>query len=298
MDKLLSFLNLSTVGATRTKNDDDLVDRLNHRYTTFLFIIFAVVVTSRQYVGDPINCWTPAHFTSSYVTYTNQVCWVSNTYYLPFHTNAIPDVTKPGSDPRQMINYYQWVPMILLFQSIFFHLPFDIWKALNGQAGVDVTNVVDAGFRIQTLEYNQNREKVIQYLTKQFDQYLVSTKEYRSDTCFVRMKHFIAKRLIFVCGRRYGNYLVGLYLFCKLLYVINCLCQIWMMNAFLSNNFAIYGWEILNQLYYEESWSGSHRFPRVTLCDFKVRMLARVHTHTVQVIFKHKYRIYSNWAPS
>ena len=167
--------------------------------------------------------------------------------------------------------------------TLFFHLPFDVWKALSGRAGIDVTNVVDAGFRLQALEYNQNKEKVIQYLTKQFDQYLVSTKEYRSDTCLVRCKHFIAKKIIFVCGRRYGNYLVGLYLFCKLLYVINCLCQMWMLNAFLRNDFAIYGVELLTKLYYEESWSGSYRFPRVTLCDFKVRMLARVHTHTVQV---------------
>ena len=104
MDKLLGFLNLSTLGA-RQQKDDDFVDRLNHRYTTFIFVIFAIVVTTRQYVGDPINCWAPAHFTSNYIDYTNKICWVSNTYYIPFNVINIPE----NRQPRKMINYYQWV---------------------------------------------------------------------------------------------------------------------------------------------------------------------------------------------
>ena len=104
MHTLFKFLNLSTI-TTRQKKDDDFVDRLNHRYTTFLFVIFALIVTTRQYVGDPINCWAPAHFTSNYVEYTNKICWVSNTYYIPFDVINIPQDRKP----RKMINYYQWV---------------------------------------------------------------------------------------------------------------------------------------------------------------------------------------------
>ncbi len=284
MDKLLGFLNLSILKSERTKNDDDAIDRLNHRYTPFIFTIFAVVVTSRQYVWDPISCWTPAHFTSSYIQYTNMVCWVSNTYYLPFGVQEIPDVLKEDNDRRQMINYYQWVPLILLFQALLFHAPFAIWKALNSKSGIDVTAVVDAGCLLQCFNQKEKRNEVIEHLSNQFDDYLISTREYRSESWFTNFRHSVSRKLVILCGLRYGNYVLGLYLGCKILYVINAICQIFVINIFLANEFPIYGLEILSKWYAGvEHWSGSWRFPRVTLCDFKVRALARVQTHTVQV---------------
>ena len=114
MDKLLGFLNLSTLGSIRLRRDDDCIDRLSHRYTTFLLLIFAIIITSKQYVGDPISCWAPGHFTSSYVDYTNKMCWVSNTYYVSFSQKHIPGPEAP----RKLINYYQWVPLILLVQTV------------------------------------------------------------------------------------------------------------------------------------------------------------------------------------
>ncbi len=133
MDKLLGYLNLSTLGR-RIQKDDDFIDRMNHRYTTFIFVIFAIVVTTRQYVGDPINCWAPAHFTKNYIDYTNKICWVTNTYYIPIEVMAIPE----SREPVRRINYYQWVPIILFIQSLFFQLPHIIWKTYNGRTGVDV----------------------------------------------------------------------------------------------------------------------------------------------------------------
>ena len=49
------------------------------RYTATLLIIFKVLLTSKQYYGEPIDCWCPGHFTDSHVSFTNTVCWV-NTY--------------------------------------------------------------------------------------------------------------------------------------------------------------------------------------------------------------------------
>ena len=42
-----------------------------------------MLVTSKTYVGDPIRCWCPAQFTDSHKHYTNNICWVSHTYYIP-----------------------------------------------------------------------------------------------------------------------------------------------------------------------------------------------------------------------
>jgi hypothetical protein len=39
------------------RNDDVFIDRLNHRYTVSMIIVFAAIVTTQQYFGSPITCW-------------------------------------------------------------------------------------------------------------------------------------------------------------------------------------------------------------------------------------------------
>ena len=106
------FDAVSKIVKSNARNDDDLSDRLNHRYTVILLVIFTVIVSATQYVGSPIHCWSPAYFTDSHVAFADSVCWVTNTYYLPE-----PDVMpgQPGVMKRH-IAYYQWVPLVLLAQ--------------------------------------------------------------------------------------------------------------------------------------------------------------------------------------
>ena len=35
--------------------------------------VFALLITTRQYVGEPISCWCPVHFSGSNVDYANKV---------------------------------------------------------------------------------------------------------------------------------------------------------------------------------------------------------------------------------
>ena len=111
MDKILGVVG--GLPAAKSRNDDDFSDRLSYRYTSALLIVFAIVVSTKQYVGEPIQCWVPAHFTGNHEEYTNNYCWIRNTYYLPYEEY----VPKESEDhKRAMIPYYQWIPMILLVQ--------------------------------------------------------------------------------------------------------------------------------------------------------------------------------------
>jgi len=43
----------------RCNLDDDLVDRLNRRYTPVIFVLFAILVSGRQFFGESMHCWCP-----------------------------------------------------------------------------------------------------------------------------------------------------------------------------------------------------------------------------------------------
>ena len=73
-------------GGLKSARDNDFADRLSSRYTVFILVTFAIIVSFNMHVGSPIHCWTPAHFgKDTWIKYTNSFCWVKNTYYLPFH---------------------------------------------------------------------------------------------------------------------------------------------------------------------------------------------------------------------
>ncbi|KAK7498491.1 hypothetical protein BaRGS_00010151 [Batillaria attramentaria] len=105
---LLSLAKFSKLEGTR---DDDWADRASHLYTVLLLCIFAALVSSAQYVGDPIHCWCPAEFPSFHVAYTKNLCWVKNTYYIPMQDGIPKEIHKRDEGE---ITYYQWVPIIFL----------------------------------------------------------------------------------------------------------------------------------------------------------------------------------------
>ena len=51
----------------KLRADDDFVDRLNRQHTPTLLIVFTVLVTVKQYVGEPLSCWCPAQFTQAHI---------------------------------------------------------------------------------------------------------------------------------------------------------------------------------------------------------------------------------------
>ena len=71
MDRMLTAV--AKLAGTSSRNDDDVIDRLHNRYTVLCLVIFAVVVSTNQYVGTPINCWAPAYFTDNHQRYADRV---------------------------------------------------------------------------------------------------------------------------------------------------------------------------------------------------------------------------------
>lgn len=144
---------------SKPRIDDDFIDRLSHRYTINILVIFVIIVSSKQYVGEPINCWMPAHFTSSHEKYTNSYCLIQNTYYLPLTENVPKDNDLAK---RRMIGYYQWVPMLLLIQCLLFYLPCLMWRALYGRAGINISKIIQLG---KSVQINENDDELKTFIS-------------------------------------------------------------------------------------------------------------------------------------
>ena len=96
-----------------------------------------------------------------------------------------------------------------------------------------------------------------------------------------RLKCYSLRRKIYVTF--YGNYLTCLYVLIKLLYILNVILQIVLLNFFLQTNYSMYGFETMSRMVKGEDWTTSHRFPRIAMCNFIIRAMGEnMHRYSVQ----------------
>lgn len=263
--------------------DDDAVDRLNYYYTPMLLVIFALTLSAKQYVGQPIQCWIPAQFTGAWEQYSENYCFVQNTYFLPL-TYYIPQALHQREE--QEIGYYQWVPFVLGLQAILFYLPSLVWRILNWQSGISVKGIMQMCEDVGNIQVDKRATSV------------EVVGAHIADS--LKMQESLGKRSFLAPLISRSKYLSTLYLIVKGLYLLQVFVQFYILNRFLGTNYTFYGFEILRDLAYGKEWQESGHFPRVTMCDFEVRALGNIHRHTVQCVlminmFNEKVYIFIWW---
>ncbi|CAF3442005.1 unnamed protein product [Rotaria socialis] len=262
--------------------DDLLVDRLHNRYTVAVLVCFCVALSSYQYIGDPLQCWVPAQFTGNYESFTNRLCYIQNTYHVPKQESIPQDSTLRR---ERTLKYYQWINFVLLLQALFFSLPRIIWQSFNDKTGLSVGHLVEAANKYESIDVDQDRETVVQYISnclQRYDEYVNPSKKKRR-SFFHRLNY--QYRLF--CQARTGASLVFFYFVVRLLYIANLICQIIFLQYFLSYhdvNYLGYGLNVLGTLLSGLSLPESKLFPRITLCDFHIRELGERHYYTVECI--------------
>ena len=152
-----------------------------------------------------------------------------------------------------------------------FYAPALIWRFLAGRSGVNVKTIIHSALSCTRANSMESQDKVVRFIVVMVDGYL-ATKLPENIGCWARIKRSMSKKLLLVCGRMYGNYLTFLYLFIKLIYLSNCVGQLFLLGVFLGTDYHMFGFRVVLSLIRAEDWRPSHRFPRVTLCDFEVSL--------------------------
>ncbi|KAL3854758.1 hypothetical protein ACJMK2_014007 [Sinanodonta woodiana] len=252
---------------------------MSHVFTVLLLVIFAVIVTTSQFVGSPIHCWYPAEFKPWYEKYAEQYCWISNTYFVSW-AEILPVDVSVRTDRE--ITYYQWVPLILAFQALLFKVPNIVWKMLQSGAGINLNKVVDMADLTQTGSF-EGREKTIRHLALYLDKWLDTERSYNYGR-LVQVRDKVTRFCCFICSKRSGTYLTALFLITKVLFLANVIGQFFLLNAFMATNYNMFGFEIIDYLKKDAPWKESPRFPRVTYCDFQIRQLQNIQRWTIQCV--------------
>ncbi|XP_076042304.1 innexin shaking-B-like [Oratosquilla oratoria] len=100
---------------------DSSVFRLHYSITVMILLAFSLIVTTRQYVGNPIDCIHAKEIPEDVI---NTFCWIHSTYTIPSAFNKVlgEDVPHPGveksqsNEEKRYVKYYQWVCFCLFFQ--------------------------------------------------------------------------------------------------------------------------------------------------------------------------------------
>jgi hypothetical protein len=221
---------------------DNNVFRLHYKATVIFLVAFSLLVTSRQYFGDPISCIQRDDIPNNVI---NTYCWIHATFTLPaaFDKRIGVEVPHPGVDKyhpgeqRVYHKYYQWVCFLLFLQAITFYVPHYLWKLWEGGRMKALVNGLSGP---------------IQKKQERGDQIAIVADYMRN--------HF-----------GHHNSYFFYFVFCEVLNFLNVIAQVYLIDAFLGGSFRTYGLDVLRFTEMDQSKRIDPMvkvFPRMTKCTF------------------------------
>ncbi|XP_018025213.1 innexin unc-9 isoform X2 [Hyalella azteca] len=270
---------------------DDGVDKLNRKYTILILVSLSLPLVTKQFAGDPIECFTPTYFTEPQARYVNSYCWTASTYYIIPVDEEKQLVTRVHSvtfeeggtasvtGERIKVNYYQWAPIILLVEAGLFYVPFAIWNATAKNSGIKVGRLLKKVTIIsQYTPGHPDRDALIVEFLDQFNTLMGVAKCCPGTVCKFDCSSSAS------CAGAPSSSLFVLYMLIKLLYVVNIIVQYFLLTVFLGEGYLYHGLEILEKLVQKKEWWTSPRFPLQTLCQVRAAQQGALRTYTCQCV--------------
>ena len=166
--------------------------------------------------------------------------------------------------------YYQWVPILLLLMALGFYAPRLFWRSMNNHSGINIQTLIK--------ESQSSKEDHTKMVSTMLDYYCKKFKS-RSEKFPINFQSCYRRK------KNRGNYLVSIYFLTRLMYLINSILQLFLLNALLGHrgNAWLLDINIIKSIFlYGNPLFDSPYFPRVTLCDVPIREIAEIHRYTVQ----------------
>ena len=233
----------------------------------------------------------------NFVSYTRHYCYVTNTYYISMN-ETIPTLSHSHVRRRRSIYYYQWLPILLAFQSLLFLLPRLIWSSFSSRCGINLQHCLSAKFDYRTSRYKvHNITSMLNLLArvKQHDFNRTtsddpngssgSTGLLSNRSVLFKVLNLFCIPLVFFPGNSFhGYYLANLFLAVKILFLVNSAMQLFFLNALLTKNSVLYGLEVFENFRRGEYVIGTRIFPLSVYCDFNIFKIGQPTLYTVSIL--------------
>lgn len=204
---------------------------LHYKFTVTFLIASSILVASRQYFGEPIDC----EFAEYKNGELNNYCYSQATFVREQTAKPGEGLKHTGKERVRYCTYYSWVFLTLFMQAVFFYIPHYIWKAWEGGR----LKALSSKIHSPVLD-----EDSIEKGAK-------------------RLSGYFFKNL------RTHNFYAYKYFICELLNLINIAGQILFMNQFIGDGYQLYGIYVtfMNRDYMEERIG--QLFPMWTICTYE-----------------------------
>ncbi|CAL1273517.1 unnamed protein product [Larinioides sclopetarius] len=236
------FSALKNLLQSKKLHIDHWAFRLHYRVTVLFLLLFCIVVSTKQYAGDPIKC---SKDTREYSALVENYCFITSTYTVKTALNKTVSegAPHPGIYPSQdekdhrYHRYYQWVGFILFIQAVFFYAPHFLWKVFEGGK---LSSLLERDTRFLPREEQiKSRDLIIQHLRSRW------TKD---------------------------NLFIVKYLACEIWCFFNIFVQMAFLDGVFDNEFFSFGFEVMS--HYQKNLPSRtdpmlRMFPRITSCTYR-----------------------------
>lgn len=259
------FKSLRTLWKIGRVQIDSNIFRLHHSLTVILLLSACVVVTTKIYFGDPIDCSK-----SDTIPSINKFCWIHATYTHPtdstIETQIDPTVigtriVPTGLTMEEMFrlqfpyhgihgngnqlknakyhHYYQWVCYVLLIQAVLFYVPRFIWRFCEGGRIQSLATDIEDGHLLPGKDRVGKKRQLVRYLTM---------------------------------SRGFHDWYAMAYFGCELLALTNVIGQMFILDVYFDGQFLNYGIEVIQYLASNETQFKTNPmdivFPKMTKCKY------------------------------
>ena len=211
---------------------------------------------------------------------------------------TIPTLTNAHVRRRRSIYYYQWLPILLAFQSLLFLIPRLIWSSFSSRCGINLQHCLSPKFDYRTSRYKVHHITTMLNLLariKQHDFNRMTSNETTGSingngltsnrSIFFRLFNMFCIPIVLINGNIFhGYYLANLFVMVKILFLINSSLQLFFLNALLTKNSVLYGFEVLENFFRGEYVIGTKIFPLSVYCDFNIMKIGQPTLYTVKSI--------------
>ena len=147
-----------------------------------------------------------------------------------------------------------------------FYIPRLFWRSFNVHCGIDIQNLIKKS-QISSKDSTKKASAMLNYYCQTF------ASQRSKYPAYFRRDH------------NRGNYLNSIYFITRLMYLINSILQLFLLNILLGHRGT--AWfldiDIMKSIFrYGNPLLDSPYFPRVTLCDVPIREIGEIHRYTVQ----------------